>query len=158
MVVAVGKMIDRAHGTSKRKTSYIAANMGDASARTSDSREYVRRRVCHVIKTGSVIFSLVPSVGVVDLRNGQVHVEFCPTRNCLTFCHGGVQVAFENRSTATAVQITFLASKCEQKRAGCTITRTRLEKESETAGRRREPSKPCWNCSTYTPSSHGGRR
>ena len=31
--------------------------------------------------------------------NGQVHQEFCLARNCLTFFRGGMQVAFENRST-----------------------------------------------------------
>ena len=43
-----------------------------------------------------------------------------------------IQVTFENRSTASAVQVIFLASKSDQKRAGCTITRTRLKNELET--------------------------
>ena len=33
--------------------------------------------------------------------NGQVHLEFCLTRNCFVFGHGGIQVAFENRSAAS---------------------------------------------------------
>ena len=71
--------------------------------------------------------------------NGQVHPEFCLTRNCLTVLHEGIQVTFENRSTASAVQVIFLASKSDQKRAGCTITRTRLKNELET-GRGRAPN------------------
>ena len=44
-------------------------------------------------------------------------------------------MGFENRPIATAaVQVKFLASKCDQKRAGCTITRTRLVKETESGG------------------------
>ena len=66
--------------------------------------------------------------------NGQLHPEFCLTRNYLTFFYGGVQMAFENRSTATVVHVKFLVSKCDQKRAGCTITRTRLEKKTEKGG------------------------
>ena len=66
--------------------------------------------------------------------NGQLHPEFCLTRNYLTFFFGGVQMAFENRSTATVVHVKFLVSKCDQKRAGCTITRTRLEKKTEKGG------------------------
>ena len=53
--------------------------------------------------------------------NGQVHPEFYLTRNCLTFFHEGIQVALENRSTASAVQVKCLASKSDQKRAWCTI-------------------------------------
>ena len=65
--------------------------------------------------------------------NGQVHPGICLTRNCLNFFHGGAQAAFENRSTATAVQVKFLVSKSDQGREGCTITRTRLEKKTEKA-------------------------
>ena len=71
--------------------------------------------------------------------NGQVHLEFCLTRNCFVFCHEGIQVAFENRSAASTVQVSCLASTSGQKRAGCTITRTRLKNELET-GRGRAPN------------------
>ena len=66
--------------------------------------------------------------------NGQAHPEFCLTRNCIYFWHEGVQVAFENILIATALQVKFLASKLEQKRAGRTIARTRLVKEKQTWG------------------------
>ena len=51
------------------------------------------------------------------------------TRECLTFSREGVEVKFGKRFTATAVQIRFVASKCDKKRAGCTITRTWLSNE-----------------------------
>ena len=41
---------------------------------------------------------------------------------------------FEDRSTASEVQVKFVALKYDQKRAGCTITRTRLETEKGTRG------------------------
>ena len=64
--------------------------------------------------------------------DGTVPPEFCLARECLKFSRGRVQVELGNRSTATAVQVRFVASKCNQNRAGCTITRTRLSNERET--------------------------
>ena len=61
----------------------------------------------------------------------KVHSEFFLTPEGLTFSRGGAQVEFGKRSTATAVQIRFVASKCDQKRAGCTITRTRMSNKRE---------------------------
>ena len=61
--------------------------------------------------------------------DGKVHPEFCLTREGLTFPPGGLQIEFGNRSTATAVKIRFVASNCDQKRAGCTITRTQLSND-----------------------------
>ena len=57
--------------------------------------------------------------------NGQVHPEFCLDRSSLTFFRGEAQLAFEHRSSADAVQVRLVASKNDQKRVGCTITRTR---------------------------------
>ena len=65
---------------------------------------------------------------------GKVHPVFCKTRECLTFSRGGLQVGFGNRLIATAVQIIFVALKCDTKKAGCTITRTRLSNEREMGG------------------------
>ena len=58
--------------------------------------------------------------------DGKVHPEFCLTRSCLTFYLGDAPVAFESRSIANSVGVRFVASKTDQKRAGCTITRTRV--------------------------------
>ena len=43
----------------------------------------------------------------------KVHPEFRLTRECLMFSLEGVQIEFGNRSTATEVQIRFVASKCD---------------------------------------------
>ena len=66
--------------------------------------------------------------------DGKVHPEFCLTHNCLTFLEGDEQVVFENRARANAVQVRFLASKSDQKRAGCTTTRTKVAEGSVDAG------------------------
>ena len=57
--------------------------------------------------------------------NGRVHPEFCLTRNSLTFSRGEAPHAFEHRSSADTVQVRSVASKNDQKRVGCTFTRTR---------------------------------
>ena len=63
--------------------------------------------------------------------DGKVHPDFCLTRSCLTFFRGELRVPFEDRASADAVQVRFVASKTDQKRAGCTITRTRLASAGE---------------------------
>ena len=63
--------------------------------------------------------------------NGEVHPKFCLTWNCLTFFQEEVQVAFKNRSSANAVQVCFVASDNDQKRAGRTITQTRVSAGTE---------------------------
>lgn len=64
--------------------------------------------------------------------NGLVHSDFCLTRDCLTFFRGDVQVvnSSEGRAGADSVKICFVASKNDQSREGCTITRMRLVKGS----------------------------
>ena len=47
---------------------------------------------------------------------------------------GGAQVAVENRSIADSVKVWFVASKTDQKREGCAITRTRASNAGEPWG------------------------
>ena len=63
--------------------------------------------------------------------NGQVHPEFCLTRNCLSFTKEYRSHSRTDRPPQQRRQ-NFLASKSDQKRAGCTITRTRLVNDRET--------------------------
>ena len=134
VIVSVGKGIDRAHGTAEKTKKQV---------RLALTWALLARQVVASMEEGGYVMCLGLAVSYFFLcraselwayANGQVHPKFCFTRNYLTFFHGGVQVAFEDRSTATAVQVKFWASKCDQKRAGCTITRTRLEKKTEKRG------------------------
>ena len=63
--------------------------------------------------------------------DGKIHPEFCLTHSCLTFFRRELRVPFEGRASADAVQVRFVASKTDQKRAGCTIPRTRLASTGE---------------------------
>ena len=58
--------------------------------------------------------------------NGLVHPDFCLMRDCLTFFRGDVQVDIDNRARADSVKVLFVASKTDQNREGCTITRVRM--------------------------------
>ena len=89
--------------------------------------------------------------------DGKLHPESCVTRECPTFSREGVQVEFGNRSTATAVQVRFVASKCDKKRAGHTITRTRLSNDREMGGVLMGAFEVLLNCSTCIPSFQGRR-
>ena len=69
IIVAVGKGIDLAHGMStKKKPSQISLDVGNACGRATGSREYGRRGVRQVARTRRVVVSIVPSVGVVGVR------------------------------------------------------------------------------------------
>ena len=84
-------------------------------------------------RTDSVIISLAPSVRVWAYANGQVHPKFCLTRNCLTFFHGGSQVAVENRSTATTAPEKFWRRRVIRKEQGIP-SRERASKRRQRRG------------------------
>ena len=135
MIVAVGKGIDRAHGMSKKKAQIrlpLSWSLLSQGRQALVSMEDGGR----VMWLGLAVsyFMLCRASEMWAYADGKVHPDFCLTRECLAFSREGVQVEFGNRSTATAVQIRFVASKCDQKRAGCTITRTRLSNEREMGG------------------------
>ena len=135
MIAAVGKGIDQAHGMSKKKAqvrlplSWSLLSQG-------------RQAVASMEDGGRVMWLGVAVSYFMSCRapeqwayaDGNVHPEFCLTRECLTFSPVGVQVEFRNRSTATAVQIRFVVWKCDTKKTECTITRTRLPNEREMGG------------------------
>ena len=81
--------------------------------------------------TRGVLRSLLQSVRVGGIRD---HPEFCLTLNSLTILHEGIQIAFENRSAASVLQVHRLASRSGQKRAGRTITQLRLVNVREMGG------------------------
>ena len=66
---------------------------------------------------GVIVFSVMQSVRAVSMyADGKVHPECCLMRQRLTFACG-IQAKFGNRSTATAVQIGVVASKCDIKKS-----------------------------------------
>ena len=136
MIIAMGTGIDRAHGMSTKKKRVRLPLTWEMLAEG--------RQAVVSMKYGGYVMWLALAVSYFLLcraselwayANEQVHLRVLSDTGKRFFVfHGGVQVAFENRPIATAVQVKFLASKCAQKRAGCTITRTRLAQEKETGG------------------------
>ena len=135
MTVAVGKGIDRAHG-STQKCAQVRLPLTWALLAQG------RQVVTSMVKGGKVMwlglalsyFSSCRASELSAYANGKVHPEFCLTRNCLTLFRGGAQVTVENRSIADSVKARFVASKPDQKREGCTITRTRASNAGELGG------------------------
>ena len=135
MIVAVGKGIDRAHGmTPKKSTGPLPLTWSILSQE--------RRVVTTTVDEGDVMwlgltlsyFLLCRASELWAYADGKVHLEFCLTRNSLTFLSGEERLSFENRARANAVQVRFRASKSDQKRQGCTITRTRVAGAALDAG------------------------
>lgn len=56
--------------------------------------------------------------------SGLVHSDFCLTRGDLGFFCGPVRIAWADRRQASRVEVTFRASKADQKRLGATVTRS----------------------------------
>ena len=127
MIVAVVKGIDKAHGMSTEKELVRLPMTWAMLAEVREGgREYGRRGVRHVVGTARVILYFVPSVGSVGVRQWAGTSRVIMSDAEMHFYEGG-QVAFENRSKCQA-------SKCDETRAGCTITRTRLVQEKEAGG------------------------
>ena len=65
--------------------------------------------------------------------NGLVHPDFCLTRRDLVFFAGASQLAWDERRVADRVEVTFRASKSDNKRLGAIVTRTRVTVGNEKA-------------------------
>ena len=135
MIVVVRKGINRAHGMSHSKKQgkmplTWAMLVGGRQAVVSMKDRY------YVMWLGLAVlcFLWCRASKLWVYANGHVHPEFGLTPKCIPFFHEGVQVAFANKSVATAVRVRFRASGSDQERAWYTITRTRLEKETEPGG------------------------
>lgn len=127
MIVAAGKGIDRIRGASKQ-TAQVRLPL----TWTILASGYLT--VTNHCKNGGDVmwlglalsyFLLCRASELFAYANGLVHPEFCLTRDCLTFFREGVQVSLEDRARADLVKVRFVASKTDQNRQGCTITRLR---------------------------------
>ena len=98
MTVAVGKGIDRAHGSTQKRVQVRLPLTWAPLAQE-------RRAVTSMVEWGKVLwlglalsyFSLCRASEMWEYANGKIDLDFCLTRNCLTFCRGGSQVTVENR-------------------------------------------------------------
>ena len=112
IIAVVGKGIDRAHGMSKRKAQVrlplpwlLLSQDREALASMEDGGR--------VMWLGLAVsyFSLCRASELRAYADGKVHPEFRLTRECLMLSREGVQFELGNRSTATVVQMRFVASK-----------------------------------------------
>ena len=107
MISAVGKGIDRAYGMSKKEAQVGLPLLWSllSQGRQALSMEE-GGRVMTLGLAVSYYFLLCRTSELWAYAEGNVHPERCLTRVCLSFSRG-VQVEFENISTATVVQIIF---------------------------------------------------
>ena len=109
-----------------------------------------------MVRSCGIIFFIVPCVRVVGVRKRTSLPRVLAGEEPFFF-HGGVQVAFKDKSTAFAVQVIFMVSKSDQKRAGYTVTLTCLEKTMETGGGADENFRgPAAAAQCVSPATRGG--
>ena len=141
----------------------VAFDLVRVASRETRSYSHGGRGLSPVAGPGTVEFLVVQSVRNVGLRERANTSGVLPDPQQLDLFAGRTleaQVAFENRSIADAVQVRFLAYKNDQKRVGCTITRTRAAGPMAGGGGsgRGARLKRYSSCSTCIPSSPGRPR
>lgn len=131
MIAAAGKGIDRIRGMSEKKAKVrlpLTWSILTHGYLTISSL----KEGGNIMWLGLALsyFLLCRASELFAYANGLVHPEFCLTRDCLSFFRGDIQVNIDDTVSADSVKIRFLASKNDQTRRGCTITRTRAAKEA----------------------------
>lgn len=128
MIAAAGRGIDRIRGASKQRVQVRLPLTWSilASGYLTVTNQFTEGGNVTWLGLALSYFLLCRASELFAYSNGLVHPEFCLTRDCLTFSRGGVQVNLEDRACADAVEIRFVASKNDQSRKGCTITRSRM--------------------------------
>ena len=127
MVVAIGKGIDRAHGKSevrpkvRKPLTWDLLTKGMKSAAEVDTEEWV-------VSSGLALsFHLLCRASEIwACGNRLVHPDMCLTRSDLTFLARAFQLAWEDRRAADRIEVTFHASKVDNKRLRAIVTRTRV--------------------------------
>jgi len=134
MVTAVGKGIDRAHGKSEVRPKVRKPLSWDLLTKGRRSVVEVEiQRVGNLERSRVVVPPIVQSLGNWAFGNGLVHPDFCLTRRDLVFFAGASQLAWDDRRVADRVQVTFRASKSDNKRLGAIVTKTRVTVGGEKA-------------------------
>ena len=136
MIVAAGRGVDRIWGASNQKVQVRLPLTWAALASGYLTVTNHFNNGGNVMWLGLALshFMLCHASELFAYASGLVHPEICLTRACLTFSLGGVQVSLQERATADAVAVRFVASKADQNRKGCTITRVRAIARKGTDG------------------------
>ena len=115
----------------EKRKGQVAFDLGHFGTREASSHKHGRRRKWYVVGARVVVFSDMSSARVMGVRERNGSCRVLSDLKLSHFLRGGVQVALESRSIADSVQVRFVVSKTGQKRAGCTITRTRVASVGE---------------------------
>ena len=126
MIVAVGKGIDRAHGKTDVRPKVrkpltwqmlVAGRRAVEESGGPGSLAWMGLALSYLL--------LCRASEIWAYGNGLVHSEFCLTRGDVAFYDGPNHLVGSDRRRADRVEVSFRASKADQKRVGATITRTR---------------------------------
>ena len=128
LLVAAGKGVDRCRGGAGKKAQVrLPLTWTILAPGYQVVSEFKEGGQVMWLGLALTYFLLCRASELFAYENGLVHPEFCLTRDCLKFFRGGVPVDTADRATADSVEVTFVGSKTDQNRNGCTITRRRNE-------------------------------
>ena len=136
----------------KESTGKITAVMVTVITRPAGTRKWW---ACHVVGTRGAIFSVIQSVRSVSTSGWQKspRVSFgARVPNVFARSTGGVRGQIDLHGSADE----FCGVEVRSKRAGCTITRTRLSNEREIGWCRWGPSKSSVIARNASPAAKGG--
>lgn len=118
-VVAVGKAIDRLHARAETKP-HVRLPLTVVTMILA-GRERAQTEVFRLVTWMGIALSYFLLCRASELwayHNGLVHTDFCLTRGDLAFFEGARRLAWDERRRADRVEVTFRASKADQKRRG----------------------------------------
>ncbi|CAB1118551.1 unnamed protein product [Ectocarpus sp. CCAP 1310/34] len=130
-VVAVGNAIDRLHARAETKPLVrqpLTVPMIIAGRERAQTDAF---RLVTWMGIALSYFLLCRASELWAYHNGLVHADFCLTRGNLVFFEGSCQLAWDERRRADRVEVTFRASKADQKRRGAIVTRERVMRDEE---------------------------
>ncbi|CAB1119159.1 unnamed protein product [Ectocarpus sp. CCAP 1310/34] len=122
-VVAVGKAIDRLHARAETKP---LVRQPLTVPMIITGRERAQTNAFGLVTWMGIALSYFLLCRASELwayQNGLVHADFCLTRGNLVFFEGACRLARNERRRADRVEVTFRASKADQKRRGAVVTR-----------------------------------
>ena len=125
-VAAVAKAIDRLHARAETRTRVRLPLTVEMILAGKDGTSADKFRLVTWMGIALSYFLLCRASELWAYHDGRVHADFCLTRGNLAFFEGVRRLADSERRRADRVEVTFRASKPDQKRQGAVVTRERV--------------------------------
>ena len=125
-VAAVTKAIDRLHARADTRSQTRLPLTVEMILAGKDGTCADKFRLVTWMGIALSYFLLCRASELWAYHNGRVHADFCLTRGNIAFFEGATRLDESDRRRADRVEVTFRASKSDQKRQGAVVTRERV--------------------------------